>query len=677
MSRSALKRFVPAAIVAAASACIYYGCVENPIPPGRGGGGDTDSTITNPGDSGKVITTGKTVDELLKDGHAALKKEWYDDALAYYEAAYKQNNNHQGAIVYSTLAKIASISVEPKVIELIKTKIGFTEYPNKLNALISTDWMTNFQEEHFDRGYWDENIDEYVNWYSQSEVNRGEYPGVTKEGYYYNTHTGYTFVSSTPRYEDQLVWSYYDETSEKYARWFDDWDVRYGGYPGVNKVGYYNEDYNYNNGQWSYVFVSSTPRYETNIVGYHDNASNKWVFWMEEWAVEAGYVSKVGYYYDNYTYTFVTSQKKDAWMENNYLPNLIAPNWVKGGSNSMYSNSLLDGAPTMETWPLLLFANLLDKNTSGLNSLLDATIDAVFGAAFNEACTRVTKLKNKPAIKLDSEFIAALSLEDFADEFDEIGWAEVNALTSVMTGIKASLEWVAAYNWDTKLDFMKFAWGSTEDSFFDSLKVKLSPMSVTDLPFRNNFLKERSGKMAAAKTDFVKAITGLRDSYTEIIANPLYPSAVRDPYPTLKEGADLLIAAINGNKVFYIPDDPTKGRWPTSGNGIDMGKIFTGGYFSLQNLFETESNGTPVFYVDGTKLTTSNYASKIDGAGYAALKFKTSRVTSVVVGFDVGSSGDVEIDIPARLAKLAFEKYNGRTLTKSQAAQLAKANLRK
>ena len=609
MSRSIFKRVIPLVVVAVMSAFVYYGCVELPVDPG-----EEEETYTP-----DIPTNGKSVAELLKDGHKALKDKDYDVALAYYEAAYKENGSDSKAITYSTLAKVAKISIEPDVVNLFRNRFGFKDYPNELNALLSSDWWESYPSEYWEWDYYDPKNDRYVYWLDTWYVNSNEYPEVTKVGYHYSTW-GYVLASTNPRYEaDGSIedW-YYDEDLDEYVSWYDEDDVESGYYEGIDSE---------------------------------------------------------GYYYHSYTYTFVTATKRNREVDDMLFPGLEVPVWLKGKSSSIYSGTLVDGAPGAETWPILLLANLLDKNTNGLNGLLDETIAGVFGNSFNEACARVDKLKGKGAITLDEEFLQALNLGNLVDEYDKIGWMELNAYLSFMTAIKASLEWIASYDWNTNLNFLKFAWG-TEEDFYNSFKS----IDAKDLPFNNNFLKARPGKMAAAKADFIKAIEGLKASYGAIADSDddFYPTEVKDAYPTLSSGADRLIAAIQNGGKFYIPDDATKGNWPTSGkNGIDMGKLFEEGYFSLPNLFETSSSGKPVFYADGKQLTpTSNYVSQIDNAGYAALRFKTKRVTDVIIGFESDASS-YDVQFPPKYGKLLFEKYYGvSSQSKARIAPLAKARLR-
>jgi len=590
-----------------------------------------------------------SVNSLLLSGHRALKNKNYDGAISYYEQAFEKDNNSPDAVIYSTLAKLARISVDPKVVELYKKRFGFNNYPDKLNALLSEDWMVNYTS-------------------------------------------------------DYMLYSYYDKKQGKWAYWSDGWDGE--------DPGYYFET-------WEYVLVST--KY-TGDDWYYDENVDEFVHWIDksELSYYSG-VTKEGYYYENYKREFVSAEPR---VEESYMPELIAPEWVKGGRNSVYNSSLINGAPSIETYPILLLANILDRNSSGFNGLLDEVIAASFGTTFSEASDRIKRLEStKATITLHKEFLDALNMEDLVDEFDRIGWAEVNALISYMTGLKAALQWVASYNWDTDLSFLKFAWTKSEDDYYNAL----DKVSASSLPFGNDFLKAKSdaaSRIAESKGNFIKAIDGLKASYSAILTNDLYPTEVKDAYPTLSQGAEKLKAAIQNNGIFYIPDDPTKGNWPTSGNGIDMGKLFTPGYFSLQNIFETDG-GKPVFYAElsadigdwevfsyDIKLTKDNYnlnlLSVLDlgaldilsevisvnipvgrwladaGDVPIGLKFKTKYVSDVFVGANNVDDENIVYIFGPRLGTMLFEKFYAVKLIESpllkdrqRSLQLAKARNRK
>jgi len=550
-----------------------------------------DSAEENPNNSDvSVPTAGKSIEQLFDDATKSLEDEKWDEAIAYYNAAYEKDNNDPRTIIYSTLANLAKISTDPKVAALMKNNFGFTEYPNKLNALFSDSWMKEMPS-YLQRSYYDQVSDHYVNWYDKGEYNWCSDDRVSKDGYYYCDYQ-----------TDKLV------------------------------------------------FVNST----------------------QKWRTER-------------------------------LPAVNTPNWIKG-SGSLFDSKLINNAFSVDNWELAIIANVIDRNSNGFNNTLDEVIDAVFGASYNEAKERLKKLENRTEerITLDPYFIEKLGLEDVFDEYDKIGWAEVNVVMSAILAVKASLEWVQTYDLNTDLNWLKFAWSADDDKFEQDFIDKFKALSADKVPFNNNFLRERAGKsMATPKATYVEAVKGLQASYTSIKNSELYPSEIKDAYPAINDGFEKLIAAINNDGKFYIlKDDPTKvSAWPTTSSNaqgtINFGKFFEPGYFSLQNIFETNS-GKPVFYLgreveeryehcepdwywdyeldeyveDGeycwdsyrysykyTQLTKSNYKSEISEGGWLNLKLKADNITAVADEAPTDDFEYVEIGFSGDLAKAVFEKY--------------------
>jgi hypothetical protein len=364
----------------------------------------------------------------------------------------------------------------------------------------------------------------------------------------------------------------------------------------------------------------------------------------------------------------------DEWMkeyDNVLLPAIKTPNWVKG-SGSIYDNALLSGnAMSVDNWVISLLANAIDKNSNGFNSLLDDVIDGVFGSSYNLAVERLKKLENRKGetITLDPYFVDKLDLEELnIDQYDQIGWAEVNAVLSAMLLVKASLEWVQSYDLSIDLNWLKYAWKDSPDDMQEHFKN----VDARNLPFNNNFFKARPGKMANSKADYIKAIEGFQNSYTSIKNSEHYPPKVKEAYATINDGFGKLINAIKNGGKFYIPKDPTEGNWPTSQSNdvaatVDFGNFFTEGLFSLQKIFETTSAGKPVFYsmtevCDDdywwhcedvyNKLSTSNYAALIDEGGMLSLRIEVIPLDSeenIIEYLPIGLEGEI--------AKTLFKKY--------------------
>jgi hypothetical protein len=415
--------------------------------------------------------------------------------------------------------------------------------------------------------------------------------------------------------------------------------------------------------------------YQQNWMDYSIEVNGEWARWYDEWAVGQSWyigIDRPGYYLRecdqswNCRFTLVSETPR---YGTNKMPGLNVPSWLRG-NNSWFDETLgANNVHTFNTWTLLLFANLVENNRHGFNNVLDELIDAVFGQNFQNAQDRIARLENRKTerITLSRDFIQALHLDEFTPitEYDLVGWAEINAIVSTMLGIKASLQWVAAYDWNTNLSVFRHSWQSNENYWHGRLQA----MNHNDLPFVNNFLEARPGKMAAARETFVRSIRGLQASYTAILGNNLYPTAITDAYRTINEGLDILISRIQNGGRFYVPEDPTTGRWPTSSTsrsdvlfGVDMGLFFQEGYFRLHNLFYTENNRIPMFFCrdSGVQLTRQNYESVLNNAGRdIGLKFRSRTIRDIMVylpDFDI--EDEILPMFPPSLARVLFEKYH-------------------
>ncbi|MDR3139622.1 MAG: hypothetical protein LBT95_08110 [Treponema sp.] len=464
-------------------------------------------------DTGDPYAIDGTQAAVMEKGTELLEAEDYDEAIRYYEAAYRKDKANSEAAVYSSLANLALISVDSRVANLMKNRFGFIDYPNKLNALLSDDWMA-----------------EYKN---------------SSEG---------------------------------------------------------------------------------------ENTSR--------------------------------------------LPKLKVPGWFK--TTQMYTKSLINDEESVNTWELLLLANLVENNTGGINPLLDEIISSVFGASFDDVCNRIDALKYEEAIDLDERFIQAINLEDFFGEYDGIlvGKAELNIMVSALRVVKASLEWIASYNLETDLSFLKTDWDDP-----DKIIQNLKDLDKNKFPFNNNFLEDKkNGMMAKSKTDIITAIDRLIGSYEFLISTASsYPDGIKAALnkEEYRKGLTALTAlkkAIDEEAVFEVTDilnenGVLQGLLPIVAftAGIDMGKLFTPGYFSLKsgNLVETNGQGKPQFYLitdSGEVQITSEADLDAENFQSMGIKIKLDLFTGLI-------STDLPIDelfsdLPAieligdqEIAKIIYSKY--------------------
>jgi chitodextrinase len=620
----------------------------------------------------------QTVAQLIEEGSKRLVALSLDSAVQYYESAYTKDGNNPGAIVYSSIAKLASIAKDQKVRDLVRNRFGISSYPGTIDALISGSWLVEYPEEEFVSWYYDEDTGDYGNWYgewpqtgglfgsSSSSAGWSSSPDwVLDESEYKAKGSGYyrqefvkrsfVWVSDEPHYNyDWPIDNYYDPERESWVGWYDEGD---------NGAGYYYDDD-------GLVFVSSERKYR--IVSYNDYNLNVYLNWYEAGEEPNGEtIEKTGYHYQRYEYKLVFMSNEPIYETRGYslFPALETPQWVK--DNGAYDASLNSGnIPGAATMQLLLFSNLIDKNNNGLNNLLDQTLDAVFGANFEEAAARVAKLTYDQTVSLDETIVEAFGLTEIFGEDVVITKVEMELLIASIRLVKATLEWIDAYDWNTDLNFLKINWVNGTDGL-DSL---LDKIGASALPLKNNFLKDRNnGKMAASKADFIKAIDAAIGAYDNLDKEQLIPPGVKNEITGrqwIKDGLTKLKAAINGGGTFWIPgDEPVGNEWPAADGilGVNLGRLFTPGYLSIDKLVENTS-GTPAIYGfprDGGEPVAISSKEAIANYEAFGFKFKTGPIygaTGVVVKLagmeEEAPAEDVSPLFPAAIAEVLWDLYH-------------------
>jgi tetratricopeptide (TPR) repeat protein len=406
---------------------------------------------------------------------------------------------------------------------------------------------------------------------------------------------------------------------------------------------------------------------ERLVDGYFDAGSSRWAWWYEAWTDGAGY-HQAGYYYWDGIYTFVSSNKRYETTSNRF-PGLALPGWFS--STTAYTGSLtnLVSGGTVQsttTLPLLLAANLLDKNTTGLNTLFAEVLDSVFGGKFEDTAARVNNLNAGAMITLDAGVISALGLEDLLEGGSlQIGKPELDTLIAAIRIVKATFEWIASYDWNSDFSFLKFDW-----SDYNAFETAISGTNVNNLPFKNTFLNSQDSAMLnKSKADYLTALSTISGVYDVIGDRDYIPPGVRDElnnYRWIKDGVDKLHAAIQGNGTFWIPKDMPSGQTWTAvdGNamlGVDMAKLFAPGYLMLNDLVEVDSAKRPVFYKfteASNSWTKINAESEITSSDAYGFKISLSKVKALVrKAFD--DSGDTiqVVLFPAEIAKPIYKKY--------------------
>ncbi|MDR0584924.1 MAG: hypothetical protein LBG57_11350, partial [Treponema sp.] len=605
----------------------------------------------------------KTASQLVDAGTEYLINGSFGAAITAFESAYQQNPNDTAAVVYSSLGALASIASDRNVRNLVRDRLGFTGYPGTIDSLITGGWMATYADE-YRVDYYYENGKGYE-WYDpQNEYYAAvlkRYGLPLKAGYYYRESLAEPqFVLVTAERKNGPLDSYYDEELNVYASWYDDSNSVYiNGYRGQGYYYYSFDDY-------TYVFVSDIQK-TGPLDHYYDEDLQVWVNWSySDPGYGNGYQGQ-GYYWTKMEVLYLGSEtpRYETWTER--MPGLSAPSWFT--ETGAYQDSLTSaGALQASRWPLLLFANLVDKNQDGLNDLLGDILSSVFGDAFENAAARFKDLPYDQSVEVDEKLLEALGLTDVL-EGDKIyvGKAELSLLFSAVRLFKASLEWVAAYDWNTDISFLKTDW-NTLDS--------ISALSPKNLPFGNDFLKDRNnGMMVESRDDFHKALTDSIAAYEHLIgeASKLPPAYIEEmkEFLWLKDGLSKLDAAIQNGGNFYVPENEPSGNTydnsPGSARiGINMGKLFNPGQFAIDQLITTEPGGkAPQFYAfdNGEPQAITGKAEMddaLDRGSYIGVRIKLDRIRETIVkGMNkIFADHETTIDMPLFPAQIGKELYD-------------------
>jgi hypothetical protein len=539
---------------------------------------------------------------LVAQGIQSLTEANFDAAITAFDAAYTQDKTNNAAIIYSSLGKLASIVKDQKVRDLMQNHLGLTGYPDTIGVLFTEDWMDTYTNEELNYWYYDEASRQDVYWrdkdYEWDQSFFKWYELTPVSGYYAYEQLPYDqpkyFLQGTEKKYGKLEWIQVadDDGFTIIIQWYD--------YSPINgnsaESGYYY--YSYSDG---YQFVQSEP-VEGDLDRYLDPDWGAWIIWYEtkpsnygEGTFEPGYYKQL-----DSTYTLVsTTGIYDTWTERN--PGLSLPEWFE--KTEVYKENLTSaGLKSGSTWPLLFMANIITRNSDGLNGFLDNVLSSVFGATFEEAVSRASGLTYADSILVDETIIDALGYTELLEgKKIYVGKAELDLIFSLMRIFRGSLEWVTAYDWNTDLTFLQTEWKDLEENIAN-LKPK-------DLPFGNNFMKDRkNGMMDKSKADLIKALEDSIAAYTYYIGNDgQLPQGAKDTlikYEWIKDGAGKLRSAINSGGNFYLQknlDQLSGSNYDNTATnaliGINMRKFFTPGQFAIDKLITTEAGGkSPQFY---------------------------------------------------------------------------------
>lgn len=472
-----------------------------------------------------IKASSKPYKNLLNEGIDLLLEQKYDEGVAKIKEAYNKEQNDETKLYYA-LAEIATISTDSSVSNIMKNNFGVKNYPSKLNALINGEWLKEYK-----RGF-------YEDVYTLSEVSKDEI--------YYSSKC--VKVSG-----DRCGWNsdgcYIEARLDEDNEWISCWaaDLNYVKNVRLDENGKY------------LVSVYSLPE---NVRAQITDSTKK------------------------YEYSYEHEKRVLLDSDSEKFPDFNVPEWLK--NSDRYNESLIKSTQTSATTSLLLWGNLVDCNPNGANGLID-NILKIFDGKFENAKKLAASISEGNVI-VPSKVISALGLEEvLGDSSVYVGKAELNVLISSMQILKGTFQWLSSYDLSANIASAKDFFGEKPDEwgFFRKLA------NTNSLKVRN------AGAMETSKKTFIEAIEILENSYNYLVSSASsYPQAAKDE--VARYGNVVLAAAEDLNKclknggIFYIPNEnPFETlNWnaSSSGNsfGIDMGKLFTAGYFS--GIFERDGS---------------------------------------------------------------------------------------
>lgn len=471
-----------------------------------------------------IKASSKPYKNLLNEGIDLLLEQKYDEGVAKIKEAYNKEKNDETKLYYA-LSEIATISTDSSVSSIMKNNFGVKNYPSTLNALINGEWLKEYKR-------W---VYEYV--YTVSEAPADET--------YYCVKVSGDRCDWNSDGEECWIEALLDEDNEWISCYRSDFlcvkNVK------LDENGKY------------LVYKNSLPQ---DVRAQITDSTKK--------------------------YRCSDDHRKRVLSDSDSekFPDFNVPEWLK--NSDRYNESLIKSTQTSATTSLLLWGNLVECNPNGANELID-NILKIFDGKFENAKKLADSISEGNVI-VPSKVISALGLEEvLGDSSVYVGKAELNVLISSMQILKGTFQWLSSYDLSANIASAKDSFGENPDEwgFFRKLA------NTNSLKVRN------AGAMETSKKTFIEAIEILENSYNYLVSSASsYPQAAKDE--VARYGNVVLAAAEDLNKclknggIFYIPNEnPFETlQWnaSSSGNsfGIDMGKLFTAGYFS--GIFERDGS---------------------------------------------------------------------------------------
>lgn len=521
-------------------------------------------------------------------------------AKGYFEKAYQVDPNDDEAKVYSSLCNLVDVATSEKIGDFVKEHLGLANYPKDFETLLKGEWLNEdvYINSTYNFGCWkysaveltEEEIEDgladydYYDWYLKAKVSSdGEWECE------YNLVDRDTYVKwdSYQDYEKRMSLTREEKTGQLFGP--------------MNTQNLYNISHNR-----EYCILDESG---SCFVCYADvkNSLN---------SMSEDEKSELNTYLESAKiYKLSRSDEEFEYKVDSYIK---APKFNTTFSNNWYKLSV----EQPENLTFIFLANLLEGNTNGLSDAHDDLYSAIFeGDDYKAFVSKIESVNS--SITIPRNVSKAIGLNAlFGDSNITLGKAELKLLESVLNVYKAVMEYMQAYSFNTDLSILKTDWMATFGDAQSAMKFCVENFKNYDAkidPIANGLLTVRNAdKITASKNTLISVIDDAYAAYNSIIAtDSTYPTAITsildgDEGHVIRDGVlQLRQALVDGGKLylpeqFFVAPASSEGaqqgfqfptEWPTDGNyWIDIGKIFTAGTFSRENLIELDSNNRPVLY---------------------------------------------------------------------------------
>lgn len=592
----------------------------------------------------------KTDSVLVNEANTALANGEYKTAVDKFRSAYAKNPSDANKIYYA-LTELAMLSVDETVVDIVRNKIGMTSYPAEMNALLNSAWAKDKNQTILGSG-WTKTYPRYERapffkaiqddngslirvsgtrtktWSAEARFllgawENGEWRVLTTfevltnmipdaNGPYLVPRDSTKDASVSAAYRYSQIYPATQDVNGYY--------IRVSGTP-TNTWGTETRYLSYIlvNGEWTSSSSDGVIQYLTNVT---PDTNGPYLVFRDETkdaSVSANYNYNVNMFI--YDYKVVPGDPIT-------LPELAVPSWVT--SIDSYKSTLIGSTLSFDTWGYLLYANIIANNESGFNDIIDKLLAVVHKKS--ETIKSIVDTIGVGTATLEPSFIASLNLKEFfGDDGFTISKTEMNVLVSALEGIDAVLNFVASYDLS----------GNLKAAETDSAAKQNTLKTIRNCVTSKTLASRDPTKMAAAKLLLSDALGRAISSYNSIKTSTTYPQVIKDNIAKygdfFYDGAVKAKAAIESGSVFYIPKTMEGSAFPTdlssAAFGIDMGKIFTPGYFT--NYFERSADlSTIKFYYKRIEKTVTMTTSPTFSMNQTETASELTEITDIDAFFN-------------------------------------------